>query len=358
MPLRIAIVGCGKAAENHALAIKSQRNVSIVAACDSEPLMAEQFCARHGVEAGYQNLIPLLKEQDPDVVHITTPPQSHLSLALAAIEAGCHVLVEKPLAESAAGAAQIIRAAERCHRKLTIGWIYYFDPVVQQMRDSINRGSIGTAVQVHALQSYDLEGSFGKAVLAQTDHWVHRLKGKLIRNNLDHLLSLVVGFLPEDSSIIDVHAWRAAESPYPDLLDELRVTLGSRETLVQITFSCRARPIGHFLTVEGSKSRVRLDLANQTFVVESASHLPGPLGRLAFGLRQVHQGAKNLVQNSTRLVRTDGFGLPGLRRLVAAFYRSIEGDHDVPIPYEHILSVSDLVDQVIARSDLPQTVMQ
>jgi len=314
--------------------------------------MAEQFCARHGVKFAYSDLIPLLEEQRPDVVHVTTPPKSHAPLALASIEAGSHVFVEKPLAESAEDAARIIHATERSRKKLTVGWTYYFDPAVRKMRTRVSQGLIGTPVHVEILQAYDLAGNFGKVVLAQPDHWLHDLRGKLLQNNLDHLLSLAVEFLPEAASLQDLCAWSSADSVCPDLFDELRLTLGDQRTSIRVTFSCRVRPIGYFLTIAGSKRTVRLNLTNQTLMVDSESALPGPLARLAGAFCEAQQSVMNLFQNGADLFRSDSFGLPGLRFLVAAFYQSIEQDDDVPIPYEHILSVSELMDDVIARSEM------
>src|ERR1700751_5570920 len=137
MTLRVAIVGCGKAAKNHVAEIKKLPNVSLVAACDSELLMADQFGLRHGVQAHYSDLQTMLNEQSPDVVHIATPPQSHVRLALMAIEAGCHRFLEKPLAETSEQAAEIIHRAECTGRKLTVGWTYYFDPTLRAVRELI-----------------------------------------------------------------------------------------------------------------------------------------------------------------------------------------------------------------------------
>jgi len=96
MSLRVAIVGCGKAAENHAAEIRKRYDAELLAACDSELLMAEQSCFRHGAGTPYSDFRRMLDEQCPDVVHLTTPPQSHCSLALESMDAGCHVFVEKP----------------------------------------------------------------------------------------------------------------------------------------------------------------------------------------------------------------------------------------------------------------------
>ena len=134
MTLRVAIVGCGKSADNHVSEIKKLASARVVGVCDREPLMAEQFSVRHGLKAWYSDLSLLLREQSPDVVHITTPPQSHLHVALEAIEAGCHLFVEKPLGEDAKQAAELVRATRANGRKLTVGWTYYFDPAARAAR--------------------------------------------------------------------------------------------------------------------------------------------------------------------------------------------------------------------------------
>lgn len=349
MALRVGIVGCGKAAENHAAEIKRLPGVRFVGACDSEPLMAEQFFVRHGLEAYYTDFQALLREQKPDVVHIVTPPQSHAHLATAAVEAGCHVFVEKPLAETSAKATEIVRAAQRHGRKLTVGWTYYFDPEVRRMRKLIAEQLIGDPVHLDALLAYDLRGNFGEAVMQNPSHWVHGLRGKLVHNNLDHLLSLLLDFMGEDSVPMNVLAWQADVSGYVDMVDEVRFVLKGRSTSAQVSFSCRARPVGHFLTVVGTKNTLRLNVGNQILTCDTTSRLPGLAGRLAASLSQMQQLASISFKNVSRLLHSDFQSLPGFQYLLQAFYRSIDDDSEVPIPYEHILRVSTWMDQIISN---------
>ena len=99
MSLKVAVVGCGKIADGHAEAIKRTRGVgTLVAACDLEKIMAEQFAVRLGVPSFYDDYEKMLAVEKPDVVHITTPPGSHLFLAKMAMDSGAHVFCEKPLA--------------------------------------------------------------------------------------------------------------------------------------------------------------------------------------------------------------------------------------------------------------------
>ena len=94
--LRIAIIGCGKVADQHVQAIHRIPDCKIVAVCDREPLMAKQLGERFGISACFPDLRELLHAASPDVVHITTPPQSHYSLAKQCLESGSHVYLEKP----------------------------------------------------------------------------------------------------------------------------------------------------------------------------------------------------------------------------------------------------------------------
>jgi predicted dehydrogenase len=347
MTLRIAIVGCGQSAENHAAEIKKLPSARLVGVCDSEPLMAEQFSIRHGVSAWYSDIRQLLYEQKPDVVHIATPPQSHLEVARQALAAGCHLFVEKPLAEDAQQAAELIRLAQANSCKLTVGWTYHFHPAIRAIRARIARGVIGNLVHVEAFTAYDLQGNFGSAVLQDRTHWVHGLRGKLFQNNIDHPLCFLAEFLETENSTFEVHAWRATDSPYPDLLDELRVTMASANTSAHLAFSCRARPTGHSLTLVGSKSTLRADLVNQIVTQASVSRLPGPIGRLACALDQTRQLGRQTLDNLVSFVRSDFQPLPGFGFLTAEFYKCIESDGDVPIPYRHILRVSAMMDRIV-----------
>ena len=110
-----------------------------------------------------------------------------------------------------------------------------------------------------------------------------------------------------------------------------------------------------FLLV-GTKSTVHLNIANQTLVQYRVTNLPGPLGRLAYGLDQTRQAAATVVRNCARFARSDFPALPGLGHLISAFYDSIEYDHDVPISYEHILRVSTWLDEVINRLETTRAV--
>src|SRR5437016_1155874 len=119
--MRVAIVGCGKIADQHVHAIRRIDDCIIVGLCDRELLMARQLGERFGINACFTDLQELLETTTPDVVHITTPPQSHYSLAKQCLESGSHVYLEKPFTITAREAESLIRMAERRNLKVPAG---------------------------------------------------------------------------------------------------------------------------------------------------------------------------------------------------------------------------------------------
>ncbi|MEY4754705.1 MAG: hypothetical protein RJA44_2380, partial [Pseudomonadota bacterium] len=79
--LRIGIIGCGKIADGHVEQIRATGRGEVVAVCDREALMAEQLAVRMKIPARYSDAAEMLAKEKLDVVHIATPPDSHLFLA-------------------------------------------------------------------------------------------------------------------------------------------------------------------------------------------------------------------------------------------------------------------------------------
>ena len=123
--LRVGIIGCGGiAGGKHLPALSKLSPVKLVAFCDIVPDRASAHAEKFGVSGanvytGYQKL---LEKEKLDVVHILTPNNSHSEITCAALEAGCHVMCEKPMAKTADGARKMVAAAKKTGKKLTIGY--------------------------------------------------------------------------------------------------------------------------------------------------------------------------------------------------------------------------------------------
>jgi len=363
MTLKVAVVGCGKIADGHIEEInKMPAAARVVAVADRELLMAEQIAKRYGVPAFYDDFDRLLGAERPDVVHITTPPQSHLALAESAIDAGAHVYVEKPLTLSFAESKRLVDHARRAKRKLAIGYSCYFDPPLAALRDLCARGVLGDPVHVESFLGYNLAGPFGTALLADGNHWVHRLPGKLFHNNLDHVLYKLIDFLPDGrpdeqleadplgSVRISAQGWIGRAKRLGDgrdaMLDELRVTFSGSRASAFAWFSSHVKPVGHFVRVYGTLNTAQVNHGMTTLTLESQTRLPSAFGRLtpAFdqGAQFFREGARNLV----RFARNEFQFFTGMSRLFSAFYESIVTDGPPPIAYRDILRIAAWMDEI------------
>jgi predicted dehydrogenase len=158
---RAALVGAGAIARQHLACLGGLPGVTVEGVCDLSPAIAEATAERHGVPRWFTDHRRMLEELRPDVVHVTTPPTSHFRLAMDALEAGAHVVVEKPvtptLAELEALAA---RAAER-GRALVEDHNYVFNSAPQEILRRIATGELGAVVHVEVLICLDISGPGG-----------------------------------------------------------------------------------------------------------------------------------------------------------------------------------------------------
>lgn len=352
MPLKAAIVGCGQIADGHVEQLR-KLGVEVVAACDREPLMAEQLAARYALPSWYTDVDAMLDRERPDVVHVTTPPQSHRDIAIRAMDAGCHVWVEKPLAPTVVDARTIVRHAERLGRTLTIGHTYAFDPPAVEVMDLVARGALGEVVHVESFFGYNLAGPYGKVILGDANHWVHDLPGRLLQNNVDHLLNKLLPLVPDDRPAIRALGWVARKERYGDRRDlahdELRVLLKGERVSAYATFSSSIRPVAHALTVYGSRNTAHADFVGRTVTLEPSSTLPSAFGRMALGFGRTAQHLRASARNAARFARSEFQFFAGLERLMALFYESVERGGAPPIAYRDIVRLADWVEEIVRQ---------
>jgi UDP-N-acetyl-2-amino-2-deoxyglucuronate dehydrogenase len=139
--IRFAIIGCGRIAERHAEHMK-QRGV-VVAVCDIIPGKANKLALPYKAKA-YYNEDDLLKEvTDIDVVAVCTPNALHAGHTIKALQAGCHVLCEKPMALSVSDCEEMIRVAYESNRQLFVVKQNRFNPPVAALKKALDEGRLG-----------------------------------------------------------------------------------------------------------------------------------------------------------------------------------------------------------------------
>ena len=142
--LRIALVGVGAAAQiNHLPALKKLEDVELVALCDRDPEKAARVAQKFGVPTSYTRFEELLADDSIDAVDLTTPNYLHAPMAVAALEAGKHVLCERPLARSGAEAIAMAKAAKKADKVLMCVLQHRYRPDAQLLKTFVGKGELG-----------------------------------------------------------------------------------------------------------------------------------------------------------------------------------------------------------------------
>lgn len=350
--LKVGIVGCGKIADGHVEQIRVIGRGEVVCVCDREALMAEQLSVRMKIPRRYTDLAEMLSTEALDVVHIATPPDSHVHIACAALEAGCHVFVEKPFALTAAEARIILDCAARNNKRVSVNYLYNFETPGLELQQLLDRSALGEIVHLDTNYGYNLAGDYGLAVMADPSHWVHRLPGRLFHNVLDHVFAKVVAHVDDDFSVQVLSFRRRPETGNPivdAMADELRFILRSGALTVTGFVSAHARPVMHTLKVFGTLDSVEVDYAARTLVRSARQTQPSAIGRLFPPWVQARQFAGNGWRNLKAFARSEFHYFQCMRVLLQGFYDAIEGGGKDPIPREHILRVCRLIDEIVVH---------
>lgn len=155
--VRVGIIGCGGIAfGKHMPSLAKLNNVEIVAFCD----LIEERAQRASKEYGIKNSLVctdyrrLLEDKKIDIVHVCTPNRSHSEITVAALEAGKHVMCEKPMAKNVEGAKAMLEAAKRTGKKLTIGYQNRYRADSMHLKQVCDRGDLGEIyfAKAHAIR--------------------------------------------------------------------------------------------------------------------------------------------------------------------------------------------------------------
>jgi predicted dehydrogenase len=356
--LKIGIIGCGKIADDHAEQISYIPGCEIVAVCDREELMARQLQERLGRGAAFTDVREMLHRAKPDVVHITTPPQTHFAIGKMCLEAGAHIYVEKPFTIFHEEARELLDIAERVRRKLTVGHNAQFSRAANKVRTLIAGGYLGGApVHMESYYCYDLgDAAYAKALLSDPYHWVRNLPGGLLQNTISHGISKAAEYLRSDTPEVITLGFTSqflrniGES---SIYDELRVTLCDGSTTAYFTFSSQMRPLQHALRVFGPKNGLWMDEQQQTVIKMGGQRYKSYLDQFIPPLNQGKQYIGNSLTNLNKFLRAKLHGLYGMRFLIESLYHSISNDGPVPIPYPEILRTSYIMEKIISQLNAP-----
>ena len=151
-PLGVAVIGAGYWGPNLVRNFRGSANWDLVGVCDLNADRARKVIGNRSTVEVFTDLAQVLDRDDVHAVAIATPAATHAPIALAALAAGKHVVVEKPLADTPEAATAMVQAAEQADRMLMIDHTYCYTPAVQHIRKVIADGVLGDILYIDSVR--------------------------------------------------------------------------------------------------------------------------------------------------------------------------------------------------------------
>jgi len=339
---RVALIGCGRIAHVHCAYLRQLSQVELVGACDPDRESRERLTGRWQVPT-YADIDELLSAAQPDMAHVVTPPATHAALAIQLLEAGIHVLVEKPMALTTAEADAMLVAAGRAGRYLTVDHNRWFDPVVQRTRVLLDTGRLGSLVGVDVFQG----AAVGEAELpaGQHGHWKATLPGGMLYDLAPHPTYLLRGFIGAVEQI-DV----VTRSDEDGRLREIRAVVAGERALGSLTISLATRPFMNRVTLYGSAMTAEVNLNNMTVIERRERRVPKLVGKVLPNIDEAMQLLAATVRNTVEFVRGKQRFYPGMGLHFGALYAALAAGRRPPVSAEDGRDAVWLLEQIWRRA--------
>jgi len=313
--LKVGVVGGGVIAATHVPYIKKAGG-RIVGAADVSLVRANELADRFAIRNIYRSVEELIDAEHPEVVHVLTPPHTHAAVAVAALERGVHVLVEKPMANTLAEVEAMTRAAQRGGAMLTVDHNRLFDPVMLEARRLVAEGELGDLVGVDSFQSGN----------ASERPWLDRLPGGGIGDLVPHPLYLQLAFL---GHVRDMEVMTTAGG---GRLEEVRVLMQGDEGVSGVlTISTRAYPHLNTLKLYGTRMTIEVNLNNMTLVKRRDYAVPKIIAKSLPNLDEAWSLVKQTAANTVNFLRGRVRYYPGMGILIDRFYTALRSGGQAPV---------------------------
>ena len=306
--LRVGLIGAGKMAMHHAKAIGLQSNAALVAVAD--PVFGKNGKATsfgEGVET-FTNAEDMLNRIKPDIVHICTPPETHVALAKIALQHGAHIYVEKPFTLRSVEAMDVISSARENNKDVCSGHQLLFESPSLRVEEGIKK--IGNIVHIESYFSFNpvRRSSDGRSAISPLDQLV---------DILPHPVYLLLHFLKNNSAengeTVEIRALEV--DPAGSVYGILRCGKVVGNLIVTLV----GRPVDSYIKIIGTNGCLVADYVRGTYM-----ELPGP-GKSAISkiINPYRQSKQVMAETTSALFRRlfkKQKSYPGLYEIIKDFY--------------------------------------
>jgi len=344
-PLSACLIGCGVIAETHLSILGRVPNCRVVGLCDLNGEAARQMAARFGVPGVHADVSEMLDTEKPDVVHILTPPQSHLAYAELAAGNGVNVLVEKPMAVDAEEARRIATCVRNGGVSLCVDHNHLYDPIMVAARALLESGALGDVLWVESYYGFNLGDNPASRYMAPggEKHWTFDLPGGMYQNLAPHPLCLALDVLGPSRAVYASAGYGRVLAHAPT--DELRLVLEGERGGGVVTISLAASPRAQYLKVYGTGGCLTVDLLNKWLLPSRTIRgLPKAVSRALTNIRHGWTMIGGTVKALPKVLRRKWTPFDGMEVLIREFYASLRSGGPPPVTAEEGQAVMRIMD--------------
>jgi UDP-N-acetylglucosamine 3-dehydrogenase len=328
--IKVGVIGCGFVASKWHIPgfISLKRDVVVQAVCDLNPSLASSVAEKFNLPKSYSNVLGMLRNEDLDIVDICTPPHTHAPLAIEAMEKGCHVLLEKPMALNVSDCNEMVSVSKRQGSKLCVVHNELFRPPLLRAKELVEKGDIGKVLGMEWCRFTHRE-----EYLARENHWVHKLPGGVLGETGPHAVYTSLAFLKKinDVHITATNNLKYAWAPY----DYFNIIFeGESATSSAIISHCSDNYVAD-VSIFGTEGILKMDLQNMLFIRHELKETK--MVSLALSsLKTTRQILGNVTSNAAKVVfsRNAKMRVRGHSVEIEKFVSSVINDESPPVTAE------------------------
>lgn len=339
--LRFGLIGCGKISEKHIRALSGLPGVLVTAVSDRVPERAEELGRRLGVPA-FGDYNAMLAAGGLDAVCVLTPSGDHADAAVAAARAGCHVIVEKPIALTLDDADRMIRVCDERNVKLFVVKQNRTNRAVRHLHDALVAGRFGKLVMGTVRVRWARDQAYYDSA-SWRGTWQH--DGGVFCNQASHHIDLLEWMMGDAESVMAMTATRLVNIEAEDTgVATVRFRSGALG-VIEATTGARPRDLEGSLSVMGEKGAVELGgfVANEVRVwqfaderaedAEIRAHGSETMAELAaHAHRRYFEGVVDSLRGGAKAL-VDGLEGRKSLELIMAIYESVETGREVALRF-------------------------
>ena len=339
--LRVGIVGCGFVSQKRHIPSfrKIPKQATIVAVCDLNKTLADNVAKQFSTPKVYSNVAEMLSIENLDIVDICTPPAAHVSVAVQALEAGCNVLMEKPMALSVSDCDKMIEAGKRSGKKLSVVHNQKFYPPFLAAQKLVADGEVGklTGMTITLLTPRE-------EYLVQEKHWIHKLPGGIIGETGPHVIYLSLAFV---KNVKEIYVSARKTSDYPWVLyDDYRINLVGENIDSTILVSHANSVAKEEVNLFGTENAVKVDMQSM-IVTQTKNKEMKPSAVAASSLDMAGQTIRGVSSNAVRMLARKP--MLGHDIMIQKFVESIANNTLVPVTPEEGRETVRILNEIVLK---------